>query len=86
MVANANLPKKLIDALLAAEVYHHDLSNAGKLDSICIAEAMQCLVRYAFCSSFSYPSFTAAVKLAKEKIHQLEFSVNENLILPQKVT
>ena len=40
MVANANLPKERIDALLAIGVYHYEPSNARGLDSICIAEAM----------------------------------------------
>ena len=79
MAANANFPKECIDALIAAGIYHHDPSNARDLDSICTTEAMQCLVGYALCPSFLDPAFVATIKLAKEKIAQIEFSVNDQL-------
>ena len=79
MEANADLPKNHIDALLAVGVYHYDPTNACDLDSICTAEAMQCLVGYAFRPSFSDPGFSVAIKLAREKISQLEYSINEQL-------
>ena len=79
MAAHANLPNECIDALLAARVYHHDPFNAQDLDNIYTIEAMQCLVGYALRPSFSNPAFAVAIKLAKEKIAQLEFSVNDQL-------
>ena len=84
MVANANLPKERIDALLAVGVYSHDPSNARDLDNICTTEAMQCLIRYALHPSFSNPTFTVAIKLAREKIAQLEFSINRQLDIATK--
>ena len=84
MEANANLPKERVDALLADGVYHHDHSNARDLDRIYTAEAMQCLVGYALCPSFSDPAFVVAIKLAREKIAQLEYSVNEQLDIATK--
>ena len=84
MEANANLPKERVDALLADGVYHYDPSNARDLDRIYTAEATQCLVGYALCPSFSDPAFVVAIKLAREKIAQLEFSVNEQLDIATK--
>ena len=84
LAANANLCKERIDALLVAEVYHHDPSKARDLDSICTAEAMQCLVGYNLRLSFSNPNFIATIRLAKEKIAQLEFSVNDQLDIATK--
>ena len=84
MAANANIPKERIDALLAARVYHHDPSNARDLDSICTAEAMQCLVGYALHPSFSDPAFVVVIKLAQEKIAKLELSGNEQLDITTK--
>ena len=84
LVANANLSQERIDALLATRVYHYDPSKARDLDSIYTAEAMQCLVGYALHPSFLDPVFVAAIRLAKEKIHQLEFSVNEQLDIATK--
>ena len=79
MIANVNLPKECIEALLAAGVYQHNPSNAQDLDIICTAEAMQCLVGYALHPSFSDPAFSVAINLAREKIAQLEYSINDQL-------
>ena len=79
MVANTNLPKERINALITTGVYYHDPSNARDLDSICTVKAMQCLVRCTLYPSFSEPAFLVAIKLAREKIAQLEYSVNEQL-------
>ena len=84
MEANANLPKERIDALIAVGVYHHNHSNARDLDSIYTTEAMQCSVGYALCPSFSDLAFAIAIRLAKEKIHQLEFSINQQLDIATK--
>ena len=84
MEANANLPKERIDALIAVGVYHHNHSNARDLDSIYTTEAMQCLVGYALCPSFSDLVFAIAIRLAKGKIHQLEFSINQQLDIATK--
>ena len=84
MAANANLHKERIDTLLAIRVYHLDPSNARDMDNTCTAEVMQCLVRYALRPSFSNPIFAVAIKLAREKIAQLEFSVNKHLDIVTK--
>ena len=84
MAANANLHKERIDTLLAIRVYHLDPSNARDMDNTCTTEVMQCLVRYALRPSFSNPVFAVAIKLAREKIAQLEFSVNKHLDIVTK--
>ena len=84
MAANAHLSKERINTLIAARVLHLNSSSAPDLDSICTVEAMQCLVRYALRPSFSELALAAAIRLAKEKIHQLEFSVNERLDIATK--
>ena len=45
---------------------------------------MQCLVGYALCPSFSNLAFAVAIKLSREKIAQLEYSVNEQLDITAK--
>ena len=79
MAANAHLSKKLIDALLDVGLYNFDPAKARDLDNICTAEAMQCLVGYALNPSFLDPAYAVAFRIASEKIHQLQFSVNEQL-------
>ena len=84
MATNVDLPKERIDALLAAEVYHHDSSNAQDLDSICTTKTMQCLVGYALQPSFLDPAYLIAIKLARDKIAQLVYSINEQLDIAKK--
>ena len=79
IVANAHLLEERIDALLDAGVYNFDLAKTRDLDSICTAEAMQCLIGYALSPSFLDLAYAAAIRIAREKIHQLQFSVNEQL-------
>ena len=45
---------------------------------------MQCLVGYALRPSFLDPAFFAVIRIAKEKIHQLQFFVNEQLDISTK--
>ena len=78
-VANVDLPQESINALLDAKVYHLNLVNARDLDSICIAEAMQCLTKYALHPTFLDPTFSMAIKLAQEMIDQLNQSINKQL-------
>ena len=47
------------------------------MDNICTIEAMQCLTRYGLRPSFFDPTFSVAIRLAKEKISQLEYSLNK---------
>ena len=79
MAANARLSDERIDALLNAGIYNFNPAKARDLDSICTAEAMQCLVGYALSPSFLDPAYAAVNRIAREKIHQLQFSVNEQL-------
>ena len=84
LAANANLSQECIDALLDIGVYNFDSSKARDLDSICTTKAMKCLVGYALRPSFLDHAFAAAIRLAKEKILQLQFSVNEQLNIATK--
>ena len=77
MAANARLSDERIDALLDAGIYNFDPAKARDLDSICTTEAMQCLVGYALSPSFLDPAYATTIRIAREKIHQLQFSVNE---------
>ena len=79
LATNARLSNERIDALLDVGIYNFDPAKTRDLDSICTAEAMQCLVGYAFNPSFLDPAYAAAIKGIREKIHQLQFSVNEQL-------
>ena len=84
LAANAQLPNKRIDALLDAEIYNFDPTKACDLDSICTAEAMKCLSRYSFNPSFLDPTYAVAIRGIREKIHQLQFSVNVQLDIAMK--
>ena len=77
MAANACLTDECIDALLDAGIYNFNPAKARDIDSIYTAEAMQCLVGYALSLSFLDPSYATAFRISREKIHQLQFSVNE---------
>ena len=80
MATNAHLSEERIDALLLdVGVYNFDPVKACDLDNICTIEGMQCLVGYALSPSFLDPAYAAAIRIAREKIHQLQFSVNEQL-------
>ena len=79
MAANARFSDERIDALLDFGIYNFDPAKARDLDNICTAEAMQCLVGYALSPSFLDPAYAAAIRISRENIHQLQFSVNEQL-------
>ena len=78
-VANVDLPQERINALLDAKVYHLNLVNARDLDSICIAKAIKCLIKYALHPTFLDPAFSMAIKLAQEMIDQLNQSINKQV-------
>ena len=79
LATNAQLSNKRVDALLDAIIYNFDPTKARHLDSICTAEAMKCLSGYSFNPSFLDPAHAAAIRGIREKIHQLQFSINEQL-------
>ena len=65
--------------MLDARIYNFDLAKARDLYSIYIAEAIQCLVGYALNPFFLDHAYAVAIRGIREKIHQLQFSVNEQL-------
>ena len=69
--ANVQISQECIDALLVAEVFHFNASDARDIDSICNAIAMHCLTMYALRPSFHDPAYTVAMKIAYHEINQL---------------
>ena len=76
LAANAHLTDERVDALLDPGIYNFDLAKARDFDNICTAEAMKCLMGNASTPFFLDPAYAAAIRGIREKIHQLQFSVN----------
>ena len=70
--------------MLDTRIYSFDPTNARDLDSICTVEAMKCLTEYSSNPSFLNPTYAAAIRGIREKIHQLQFSVGAQLDVAMK--
>ena len=64
LVVNVQILQECIDALLAAGIFHFTASGARDTDSICNAQAMQCLTGYALKPSFHDPTYTVIMIIA----------------------
>lgn len=78
------MSQERIDELLHRGVFHFNQANAHDIDSICIAKAMKCLIRYALHPSFVDLAYDVAFCLAQRELDRIEAVINGEIHISQR--